>query len=62
MYENLDTIPTTLFNPNKILGKLYFDLNLIGFTLHCLEISGCHITVLEYDSKICFGTKYDSSS
>ena len=44
MYENLDTIPTTLFNPNKILGKLYFDLNLIGFTLHCLEISGCHST------------------
>lgn len=43
MYENLDTIPTTLFNPNKILGKFYFDLDLIGFTLHCLEISGCHI-------------------
>ena len=43
MYENLDMIPTTLFNPKKILGKLYFDLNSIGFTLHCLEISGCHI-------------------
>ena len=42
MYENLDTIPTTLFNPNKIFGRLYFDLDLIGFTLHCLEISGCH--------------------
>ena len=42
MYEKLGTIPTTLFNPNKILGKLYFDLDLIGFTLHCLEISGCH--------------------
>ena len=42
MYENLDTIPTTLINPNKILGKLYFDLDLIGFTLHCFEISGCH--------------------
>ena len=46
MYENLDTIPTTLFNPNKILGKLNFYLYLISVTFDCLEISGCHIILL----------------